>query len=167
MTIDYTALQAAIADAETNTTNALALKLDRGTNSTPAFFPGGFVHYSNSNRTKNVTLSDPDTLTHDYREGSVVEVTSVGNITGIVLTNVPYTAVNSTVGGLAPFTLIFQPSGSTTAPNITSINGVATDFSKFSGSAAVSDPERVVVEYKISLVFGSPAQVYYTVHPHL
>lgn len=167
MTLSYTALQTAISNASSNTTTAVGNKLKKGTSSTPAVFPGGFSAYSAGAVIKKVSLPDPSALTHDYRLGSIVQVTGTANITGITLTNVPFVGPSSNEKMLVPFTLIFLPSGSTTPPSITSINGVTPNFNKGAESTSVSDPEYVIVTYAILMPDSGAADVFWSKHSHL
>jgi hypothetical protein len=161
VTISYTALQAAISNAASNTTTAVGNKLNKGTNSVAAAFPGGFYTYSAGNVSKDVTLPDPSTLTHDYRQGNIVRMTGYGNITAVVLTNVPYVGPSSSNKVLVPFTLIYNPSGSTTVPQITTVNGASPSFNRIKGSASVSDGDYVIVKYFILVPDSGSPEVYY------
>jgi hypothetical protein len=166
VTISYTALQAAIAAAASNTTSKVGEKLVKGTNSTPASFPGGFYAYSAGGISKDVTLPDGSQLTHDYRQGNIVRMTGYGNITNIVLTNVPYVGPSSTNKVLAPFTLVYSPSSSTTVPQITTVNGASPSFNRGS-SNTVSDGDYVIVNYFILVPDSGSPEVYYSRTLHL
>jgi hypothetical protein len=161
VTISYTALQAAISAAASNTTTSVGNKLNKGTNSVAAAFPGGFYTYSAGNISKDVTLPDPSTLTHDYRQGNIVRMTSTGNVTGITLTNVPYVGPSSSNKVLVPFTLVYAPSGSTTVPQITTVNGATPSFNKIGGSASVTNGDFVIVNYFILVPATGSPEVYY------
>lgn len=163
MTISYTALQAAISSAASNTTTAVGNKLNKGSTTTPAAFPGGFYTHNSVDYTKVQTLTTGTTLTHDYRDGSIVQITNQSTPSDIVLTNVQFSAVSSSKFVTIPFRLIFFASGSGSAPQITSVNGVAVAANHVPGAGTSHvDEDRVTVDYQIIIPNTGGADVYYT-----